>query len=370
MANLPETSGATYPAVRQIENGEPQAGGANGLWNEHAKGLIERTNNLKRRLDDLTTRAALEVTVGAGGDFATIGAALSYLSDRRQAYVPGGASVTARLLAGFVMLEQVLVSSVDLSWVTIVSQDPEVTIRRSALVTALSEGAAAYPAFGAQAGGALPRIGCLFTMDGTGAGASRHAYVTRPGSAFGAGAMSARDAAKGFWWSPSNQVLQGVAGTARPISWEISDPDTEANRLNEAGVTTIVRAEGFRLWGNRSTASDPLWAFISVRRTADMIYESTETALLWAMDRPFSAQLLIDIRDSVQAYLDTLIRRGAILGGKAWLDPELNTEATMKAGKLFLDFDIEPPAPLEHLTLQARRNGDYYEELMLSVAGN
>ena len=30
----------------------------------------------------------------------------------------------------------------------------------------------------------------------------------------------------------------------------------------------------------------------------------------------------------------------------------------------------EPPAPLEHLTLQARRNGDYYEELVLSVTGN
>ncbi|CAM3708453.1 hypothetical protein CESP606_04140 [Cereibacter sphaeroides] len=42
----------------------------------------------------------------------------------------------------------------------------------------------------------------------------------------------------------------------------------------------------------------------------------------------------------------------------------------MKAGKLFLDFDIEPPAPLEHLTLQAHRNGDYYEELVLSVTGN
>lgn len=197
-----------------------------------------------------------------------------------------------------------------------------------------------------------------------------NAYVTRPASAYAAGAMSARDAAKGFWWSPSNQVLQGVSATARPVLWGLADPDTEANRLNAAQVTTIVRAEGFRLWGNRSTSPDPLWAFISVRRTADMIYESVEGALLWAMDRPFSAQLLIDIRDSVQAYLDTLIRRGAILGGKAWLDPELNSEATLKAGKLFLDFDIEPPAPLEHLTLQARRNGDYYEELVLSVTGN
>ncbi|WP_323010031.1 phage tail sheath subtilisin-like domain-containing protein [Paracoccus sp. (in: a-proteobacteria)] len=196
------------------------------------------------------------------------------------------------------------------------------------------------------------------------------AYVTRPASGYVAGVISAVDATRGFWWSPSNQIIQGVAGTARPISWGISDPDTEANRLNEHEVATIIRKEGFRLWGNRSTATDPLWAFLSVRRTADMIYESVEQALLWAMDRPFSAQLLLDIRDSVDAYLATLRGRGAILGGKAWLDPELNTEATLKAGKLYMNFDIEPPAPLEHLVLQAHRNGDYYEELVLSVTSN
>ncbi|WP_444667140.1 phage tail sheath subtilisin-like domain-containing protein [Cereibacter changlensis] len=195
------------------------------------------------------------------------------------------------------------------------------------------------------------------------------AYVTRPASGYVAGALSAQDASRGFWWSPSNRILNGVAATARPISWAISDPDTEANRLNEGEVATIIRADGFRLWGNRSAATDPLWAFLPVRRTADMIYESIEGALLWAMDRPFSAQLLRDIRDSVAAYLATLKARGAILGGNVWIDPELNTEPTLKAGKLFLDFDIEPPAPLEHLTLQARRNGDYYEELVTAVTG-
>lgn len=50
MANLIETSGGTYPAVRQIENGEPQAGGADGLWNEHAKKFIERSNWLKNAI--------------------------------------------------------------------------------------------------------------------------------------------------------------------------------------------------------------------------------------------------------------------------------------------------------------------------------
>ncbi len=192
-------------------------------------------------------------------------------------------------------------------------------------------------------------------------------YVTRAASGFAAGVISATDSARGFWWSPSNQLVNGISGTARPITFVLTSAETEANRLNAAKVATIVRQDGFRLWGNRSTASDPLWAFLPVRRTADMIYESIEGALLWAMDRPFSEQLLRDIRDSVQAYLDLLKSRGAILGGKVWIDAELNSEAALKDGQLFLDFDIEPPAPLEHLTLRAHRNGKYYEELVSSV---
>lgn len=193
-------------------------------------------------------------------------------------------------------------------------------------------------------------------------------YVTRPASGYAAGALSYMDNTKGFWWSPSNQILQGVVGTARPITFAISSTETEANRLNEQAVATIIREDGWRLWGNRTLSSDALWVFLPVRRTADMIYESIEQGMLWAMDRPFSQQLLLDLRDSVQSYLNELKVRGAILGGAVWLDPELNTESTLKAGKLYLDFDIEPPAPLEHLTFRAHREGSYYEELVSSVA--
>lgn len=192
--------------------------------------------------------------------------------------------------------------------------------------------------------------------------------VTLPASAFVAGVLSATDATKGFWWSPSNRVVGGIVGTARAIDFAISDPETQANRLNEAEIATIIRKDGFRLWGNRTTATDPLWAFLPVRRTADMVYESVEAALLWAMDRPFSEQLLRDIRDSVQTYLNSLRARGAILGGRVWVDPELNNAADLAAGKLTLDFDIEPPAPLEHLTFRAQRNGSYYDELVTAVA--
>jgi len=192
--------------------------------------------------------------------------------------------------------------------------------------------------------------------------------VARPGSAVAAGVIARTDAAKGFWWSPSNQALNGVVGTARPIDFAMSDPNSVANYLNANEVATIIHQDGYRLWGNRTCSSDPMWAFLSVRRTHDMINESIEQSYLWALARPFSLQLLEDIAGSVNAYLRRLKARTAILGGKVWLDPELNTKDSLMAGELFLDFDNEAPAPLEHLTMRMHRNPDYYEELVTSFA--
>ncbi|MCA8880395.1 MAG: phage tail sheath subtilisin-like domain-containing protein [Rhodobacteraceae bacterium] len=190
----------------------------------------------------------------------------------------------------------------------------------------------------------------------------------QPPSARAAGVIVRTDHEKGFWWSPSNKVISGITGTSRAVSFALSDPLSRANLLNENEVTTIVQQDGWRLWGNRSTTADPLWAFLAVRRTADVIEDSIEAAQLWAMDRPFSGQLLKDIRDSVQEFLRGMVARGAILGGRVWLDPELNTQVTMKAGQLFVNYDFEPPAPLERLTFNAYRNGDYYSDLIAQAA--
>lgn len=192
--------------------------------------------------------------------------------------------------------------------------------------------------------------------------------TARPASAWIAGAIARSDQERGFWWSPSNFEVLGIVGIGRPIEFGLSDPSSNANLLNEAGVATTVNlGGGFRLWGNRTKAADPLWQFLSVRRTADMVYDAIEASFLWAMDRPFSAQLLVDIEGSVDAYLRELKARGAILGGRSWLDPELNTEASFKAGRLYVNFDLEPPAPLERLTFQAQRNGGYYTDLIASA---
>jgi len=199
-----------------------------------------------------------------------------------------------------------------------------------------------------------------------------NAYVARPGSPLACALQCRIDNENGFWHSFSNKVLPNIGGISRPISWEIDNPDTDANYLNENRVTTIVRTwtaqnGGFRFWGVRTTASDPVWTFMSVRRTADMIYESIIDAFLWIVDQPISPQLLEDAVRSVQAYLRLLTRRGATLGGDAWLDVHLNTKEELASGKLSISFDFEPPAPVERLTFHAHRNIAYYDVLLEEV---
>ncbi|MFW5499583.1 MULTISPECIES: phage tail sheath subtilisin-like domain-containing protein [unclassified Maridesulfovibrio] len=187
--------------------------------------------------------------------------------------------------------------------------------------------------------------------------------VSKPVSSRVAGVISKLN----YWESPSNHTLNGVVGLSRAVDFNLSDSNSTANYLNENEVATVIHREGYRLWGNRNCATDPLWAFLSVRRAHDMIYESIEEAFLWAMDKPFSAQLILDIQGSVNAFLRHQKAIGATLGGKCWLDPELNTKETLMAGQLYLDFDNEAPAPLERLTFRAHRNNGYYDELVNQV---
>lgn len=174
-----------------------------------------------------------------------------------------------------------------------------------------------------------------------------------------AGLIAKIDNERGFWWSPSNNPLLGIDRPARPIDFGLGRVDSESNLLNEPGVATLVTEQGIRLWGNRTCSSDPKWAFLSVRRTADVIHESLLQAHLWAVDRAIGKAYVRDVEESVNAYLRHLKSVGAILGGRCWLDEELNTPANLAAGKVYFDFDFTPPAPAERVTFRSHLVADY-----------
>lgn len=179
-----------------------------------------------------------------------------------------------------------------------------------------------------------------------------------------AGIIAKSDQERGFWWSPSNRLMNGITGTARAVDFELGNPLSRANYLNENEVATIVRKDGYRLWGNRSCSADPKWAFLSVRRTADMVHESLLAAHLWAVDRNITRTYIEDVLESVNAYLAHLMSIGAILGGRCWADEELNTPDQIAQGKVYFDFDFTPPYPAEHITFRSHLVNDYLTEIL------
>lgn len=190
------------------------------------------------------------------------------------------------------------------------------------------------------------------------------AVVAEPASARVAGLIAKIDNDRGFWWSPSNQAINGIVGTVRPVDFKHGDANSRANLLNEQNVATIIRENGYRLWGNRTLSADPKWAFLSVRRTADILNESLQRAHLWAVDRNITKTYLRDVEESVNAYIRTLISQGALAGGRCWADPDLNTPAAIADGKVFFNFDFSASYPAEHITFRSILTLDYLEELV------
>lgn len=187
--------------------------------------------------------------------------------------------------------------------------------------------------------------------------------VAQPASARVAGIIAKSDNERGFWWSPSNRTMLGISGTSRAVDFALGDKLARANLLNENQVATIIHQNGYRLWGNRSCSSDPKFAFLSVRRTADLINDSLLRAHLYAVDRNITKTYIEDVTESVNNYLRSLKSLGAIIDGKCFADPELNTPDQIAQGKIFFDFDFTPPYPAEHITFRSSLVNDYLEEI-------
>ncbi len=187
--------------------------------------------------------------------------------------------------------------------------------------------------------------------------------IEQPASAAVAGVIAKNDFAHGFWHSPSNKVINGIVGTARPIDFSIGDRSSRANLLNEQNITTIIRENGYRLWGNRTLSSDTKFAFLSVVRTADMINDAILRGHLWAVDRNIKKTYMHDVSESVNAYLRDLKAQGAILGGRCTPDLELNTASAIESGKVYFNVEFTPTTPAEHITFRSQIINDYLEEI-------
>ncbi|EGX6617165.1 phage tail protein [Salmonella enterica] len=185
----------------------------------------------------------------------------------------------------------------------------------------------------------------------------------RPYSAIAAGHRCRIDNEKGFWWSKSNQEIYGVTGLEQIDDFEIDSTTCTVNQLNKNQVSTVIRYNGFKHWGNYLCSTDPQWSFECVRRTADVIEDSIAVAMMNNfIDRPIDLHLGDDIIETINGFIRELYELGAINGGNAWLDSELNTKESLAAGKLYINVEFAPKSPCQTITLTYRINNDYTVE--------
>lgn len=183
-----------------------------------------------------------------------------------------------------------------------------------------------------------------------------------------AGVIAAKDIDKGYHWSPSNTEINGIIGVEKQLTSMINDPNSEVNTLNEAGIVTVFNSygSGFKTWGNRSAAypnSTHVTNFINIRRTADILRESVEYSMLQFIDFPIDNGLIDSINETVNAFIRTLIGRGALIDGKCSYNPDKNPATEIANGHLIFDIEFMPPTPAERITFESFINIELLKSL-------
>jgi len=192
---------------------------------------------------------------------------------------------------------------------------------------------------------------------------------TAAATAYALGLRAKIDSETGWHKTLSNVGVNGVTGLSASVYWDLQTTGTDADLLNQAAITTLIRKNGFKFWGNRTCSDDPLFIFENYTRTAQVLADTMAEAHMWAMDKPLTPSLIRDMIDGINAKFREMKSAGYIVDGKCWYDTEANDTETLKAGKLFIDYDYTPVPPLEDLTLRQRITDKYLAIFATAVNG-
>lgn len=184
----------------------------------------------------------ITVNVGAGQTYTTINQALEYLSGFYPLYKTTGVTATINLKAGFVMNEQVLVSDLNLGWITIVGEDAEIIITHTALTTAFNGD---YPAFGVDKGGTSPVIGQLFRFNVEKVGGNKHGLF-----AYGAGSSAEVLNACGFIGAGAYGIYASDSSTVNAKGANASNAGADGIFANASSIINADSANASNAGNN------------------------------------------------------------------------------------------------------------------------
>jgi len=139
--------------------------------------------------------------------------------------------------------------------------------------------------------------------------------------------------------SPSNMRAESIHGVEHPVSFSLTDPKSEANRLNKLGVACIIKYEGaFKLWGNKGLGcleEDKRYQFINIIRTYDIMIDSLLSSHMWAMDLGISPTYMEDVSTSQNIFYSQLKRDGHLVKAECIPGTERTSEEQILSGNVY-----------------------------------
>ncbi|MCL7412021.1 MAG: phage tail sheath family protein [ANME-2 cluster archaeon] len=164
-----------------------------------------------------------------------------------------------------------------------------------------------------------------------------------------AGVYARSDTERGVHKAPANEIVRGAQKLQFPLT------KSEQDILNPKGVNCIraFKGRGIRVWGARTTSSDPLWKYLNVRRLFLYLEESIDHGTQWVVFEPNNEKLWARVKQSVSQFLTTVWRDGALMGltpEEAFFvkcDRSTMTQADLDNGKLIVIIGVAPVKPAE-----------------------
>jgi hypothetical protein len=170
-----------------------------------------------------------------------------------------------------------------------------------------------------------------------------------PPSGFVCGIYARSDIQRGVHKAPANEVVLGLT------KFEININKARQDVLNPEGINALrfFEGRGNRVWGARTLSSDPEWKYVNVRRLFIFMEHSIDKSTQWAVFEPNNDRLWRNIRQTVEDFLLTLWRDGALIGEKpekayfVHCDRSTMTQNDLDNGRMICLIGVAPTKPAE-----------------------
>ena len=168
------------------------------------------------------------------------------------------------------------------------------------------------------------------------------------------GVYARTDSDRGVFKAPANEILRGV------LDLEADLNDANQDTLNPLGVnvTRSFPGRGIRVWGARTITSNSLWKYVSVRRLFIFLERSIYEGTQWVVFEPNDERLWARVIDTIQLFLRTQWRLGALMGTTEkeafhiTCDRTTMTQDDILNGRLICEIGIAPVRPAEFVVFR------------------